>query len=55
MVATFPVLVLMAVIFGRFIRKQSKKSQDELANSNVIVEETFQSIQAVKAFTNERV
>ncbi|MDX2304398.1 MAG: ABC transporter transmembrane domain-containing protein [Microscillaceae bacterium] len=53
MVATFPILVLLAVIFGRFIRKQAKKSQDELANSNVIVEETFQSIQAVKAFTNE--
>ena len=54
MVATFPILVLLVVFFGRFIRKQSKKSQDELAQSNVIVEETFQSIQAVKAFTNEK-
>ncbi len=53
MVATFPVLVLMAIFFGRFIRKLAKQAQDELASSNVIVEETFQSVQAVKAFTNE--
>jgi ABC-type multidrug transport system fused ATPase/permease subunit len=53
MVATFPVLILMAIFFGRFIRKMAKKAQDELAKSNVIVEETFQAIHAVKAFTNE--
>ncbi len=53
MVSTFPVLVIMAVIFGRFIRKLAKQSQDALANANIIVEETFQSVLAVKAFTNE--
>jgi ATP-binding cassette, subfamily B, bacterial len=53
MLATFPVLVVAAIVFGRFIRKISKKSQDELAATNIIVEETFQSIQAVKSFTNE--
>lgn len=53
MLATFPVIVIIAVIFGRFTRKSSKKTQDELAQANVIVEETFQSIQVVKSFTNE--
>jgi ABC-type multidrug transport system fused ATPase/permease subunit len=53
MLATFPVLVVAAIVFGKFIRKISKKSQDELASTNIIVEETFQSIQAVKSFTNE--
>lgn len=55
MLSTFPVLIIGAVFFGRFIRKLSKKSQDELANANVVVEETLQSIHVVKAFTNEYV
>ena len=54
MLATFPVLIVAALVFGRFIRKLSKKAQDALANANVVVEETLQSINVVKAFTNER-
>jgi ABC-type multidrug transport system fused ATPase/permease subunit len=53
MLLTFPVLVLSALFFGKFIRKLSKKTQDQLANANVIVEETLQSIAVVKSFTNE--
>ena len=53
MLLTFPLLVLAALFFGKFIRKLSKKTQDQLANANVIVEETLQSIAVVKAFTNE--
>lgn len=53
MLLTFPVLVLAALFFGKFIRKLSKKTQDQLANTNVIVEETLQSIAVVKSFTNE--
>lgn len=53
MLLTFPVLVLAAMIFGKFIRKLSRKTQDQLAQANVIVEETFQSATVVKAFTNE--
>src|ERR1043165_3855838 len=51
--ALLPLLVVAAVIFGRFIRKISRKAQDELAESNTIVEETFQAADVVKAFTNE--
>src|SRR6185295_15458113 len=54
MVLTFPVLVIGALAFGKFIRKLSKKTQDQLAGANVIVEESMQSIAVVKAFTNER-
>ena len=53
MLLTFPGVVVIAIIFGRYIRKISKKRQDELANSNVIVEETFQSFSVVKSFANE--
>ncbi|MEP0711710.1 ABC transporter transmembrane domain-containing protein [Algoriphagus sp.] len=53
MLATFPVLVVIAMVFGRFIRKLSKSTQDELASANVIVEETLQSISTVKSFVGE--
>ncbi|MFN3588696.1 MAG: ABC transporter ATP-binding protein [Spirosomataceae bacterium] len=53
MLATFPILVGSALIFGKYIRKFAKKAQDKLAEANVVVEETLQSIQVVKAFTNE--
>lgn len=54
MVMIFPVLIILAIVFGKYIRKMAKKTQDELASANVIVEETFQSIQVVKSFTNEK-
>lgn len=53
MLATFPVAIVVAMIFGRYIRKLSKIAQDELASANIIVEETLHSINVVKAFTNE--
>jgi ATP-binding cassette subfamily B protein len=53
MLLTFPVIVLSALIFGKFIRKLSKKTQDKLAEANIIVEESFQSASVVKSFTNE--
>ncbi|MEO0555708.1 MAG: ABC transporter transmembrane domain-containing protein [Bacteroidota bacterium] len=54
MLCTFPVLVIAALVFGKYIRKLSKKTQDNLAQANVIVEETLQTISVVKAFTNEK-
>jgi ABC-type multidrug transport system fused ATPase/permease subunit len=53
MLLSFPVIVLLAMFFGRYIRKLSKKRQDILAATNVIVEESLQSFSAVKSFTNE--
>lgn len=53
MLATFPVIVIGAMYFGRIIRRLSKQRQDELANSNTVLSETMTTIQVVKAFTNE--
>jgi len=53
MLAIIPGVMLLAVFFGRFVRKFSKQVQAEVAKSNTIVEETLQGIQIVKTYTNE--
>jgi ABC-type multidrug transport system fused ATPase/permease subunit len=53
MVSVVPLVGVAAVVFGRFIRKYSKKVQDQVAESQVVVEETMQGISIVKAFANE--
>ena len=53
MLATFPVIVVGAMIFGRWVRKLSRKRQEILGETNTVLDETLQSIHAVKAFTNE--
>jgi len=54
MLGTVPVMAVLAVVFGRFIRKLSKQAQDYAAESNSIIEETLSGISNVKAFTFER-
>lgn len=54
MLAIVPGIMILAVVFGRFIRKFSKDVQREVAKSNTIVEETLQGIQSVKTYTNEQ-
>ncbi len=53
MLATFPFIVVGAMVFGRFIRKMSKERQTQIADTNIVLNETIQAINAVKAFTNE--
>ncbi|MCL4118273.1 UNVERIFIED_CONTAM: hypothetical protein GTU68_012278 [Idotea baltica] len=53
MLLIIPVVVVMAMVFGRYIKKLSKKRQDQLAKTNTIVDETFQNFSIVKAFANE--
>ena len=53
MLGTVPVMAIVAVIFGRYIRKLSKEAQDYIAESNSIVEEALTGIANVKSFTNE--
>lgn len=48
-----PILVVTAIFFGRFIRNLSRQTQDQLADSNSIVQETLLGISNVKAFVNE--
>lgn len=53
MLSIFPLVIIVAYFFGRYIRKLSGKTQDSLANANIVVEETIQAINTVKAFTSE--
>ncbi len=53
MLAVVPVIAILAVLFGRRIRKMAKRAQDQLAESGTIVQETFQGITVVKSFTSE--
>jgi ABC-type multidrug transport system fused ATPase/permease subunit len=53
MLGTVPVIAIVAVIFGRFIRRLSKEAQDKTASANAIAEEALTGIGNIKAFTNE--
>ncbi len=53
MLGTLPFLIAAAVFFGRRLRRFSRKTQDQLAATQTIVEETLQAIASVKAFANE--
>ena len=53
MLSTVPVMAIVAVFFGRFIKKLSKNAQDEAASSNAVIEESLMGISNVKSFTNE--
>jgi len=53
MLSSVPIVMLVAVLFGRRIRKNSTQAQDRLAETSTVVEETLQGIANVKAFGNE--
>ncbi len=51
--ALTPVLILIAIVFGRRITKVSTRVQDQLADSTVVAEEGLQGIRVVKSFGRE--
>lgn len=53
MLSVFPVIIIVAVLFGKRVRKLSKDAQDAMGESGTVVEETLQGITNVKSFTNE--
>lgn len=53
MLAVVPVLAIVAITFGRYIKKLSKNAQEASAKSNSILVEVLSGIVNVKAFTNE--
>lgn len=53
MLGIVPLVAVFAVVFGRIIRRISKETQDRIAASNTIVEETLAGISNVKSFANE--
>lgn len=52
--ALVPVLIVIAVVFGRGIQKGSMEVQDQLADSTVVAEEGLQGIRVVKSFGREK-
>ena len=54
MLSAFPFIIVGGIVFGKFIRRLSRKVTDHLAAANTIAEESLQSIASVKAFTNEK-
>ncbi len=53
MLSVVPVIVVIALVFSKFIRKLSRQAQDQLADSGTVVQETLQGIANVKSFSNE--
>ncbi len=53
MLSAVPPIIILAVVFGRKTRQNSRETQDKLAETGVIVEETLQGIFNVKAYVNE--
>jgi ABC transporter fused permease/ATP-binding protein len=53
MLSIIPVIIVVALVFSKRIRKLSRNTQDQLADSGTIVQETLQGISNVKSFTNE--
>jgi subfamily B ATP-binding cassette protein MsbA len=51
--ALMPVLIAVAIVFGKRIQKASVGVQDDLAASTVVAEEALQGIREVKSFVRE--
>ncbi|MCC6722757.1 MAG: ATP-binding cassette domain-containing protein [Bacteroidia bacterium] len=49
-----PLIIAFALYFGKIIKKNSKLTQEKLAQTSVIVDESLQGISNVKSFTNEK-
>ena len=48
-----PPIVLFAVLYGRYVRKITRKVQDKLAESTHLAEEKFSNIRTVRSFAQE--
>ena len=48
-----PILSILTVQYGRYLRKLKKVFQDELAASSVVAEETISSVRTVRSFAAE--
>ena len=53
MLASMPIVIIIAVIIGKKVKGFSKNTQSSVSDSNVIIEETLTAIHSVKAFANE--
>ena len=51
--SVLPVIVIVAIVFGKYIKRLSKNTQQVNAESNIVVEETLSGVKAVKSYANE--
>jgi subfamily B ATP-binding cassette protein MsbA len=49
-----PFMALTGVLVGRYMRRLSRRAQEQLGEASVVVEETLSAIRVVKAFSRER-
>ena len=54
MLALIPPVVLLAILFGRRLRKLSSAVQDELAGATTVLEESIAGVRVVQSFTREQ-
>ncbi len=52
-IAVIPIIALIGVFFGKFIKKLSVTAQDDITESNKVVDETLHGIANVKSYANE--
>ena len=52
-IAVIPVIAIIGIFFGKFIKKLSVDAQDDITESNKVVDETLHGIGSVKAYANE--
>ena len=55
MIVLIPLIVAPLIILGRRVRRLSRKSQDRIADTSGIADETLNAIQTVQAFTLEEI
>ena len=54
MLALIPLVMLIAILFGRRLRALSASVQDQLADATAILEESIAGVRVVQSFTRER-
>jgi len=54
MFALIPLVMLIAIVFGRRLRKLSSSVQDQLADATTVMEESISGVRVVQSFTRER-
>jgi ATP-binding cassette subfamily B protein len=55
LIVLIPLIVAPLIILGRRVRKLSRRSQDRIADTSGIADETLNAIQTVQAFTLEKI
>jgi ATP-binding cassette, subfamily B, bacterial MsbA len=52
-IVLIPVIMLVAVTFGTYLRRITTRIQDEIAFASIVAEESFQNVREVKSFARE--